>query len=126
MDQKAFVCALEDVPWVESEQHPGLQYKLLIDASKAQTDGFSFGILKLAPGAALSPHHHDPQESYFILEGKGLLHLNDAEQEVGPGSVVYIPRSHLHGIANTGTRPLVFIWTFPTDTWSEVEYHRYR
>ena len=123
MNQKAFITALEDVPWAVSEHNPGLQYKLLIDASRQDTDGFSFGILKLAPGAVLCPHHHDPQESYFILEGEALMHLNDAEQEVGPGSVIYIPRAHLHGITNTGSEPLVFIWTFPTDTWSEVEYH---
>ena len=123
MNQKAFITALEDVPWAASEHNPGLQYKLLIDASRAETDGFSFGILKLEPGAVLAPHHHDPQESYFILEGEALMHLNDAEQEVGPGSVVYIPRGDLHGISNTGSEPLVFIWTFPTDTWSEVEYH---
>jgi len=123
MNQKAFITALEDVPWAVSEHNPGLQYKLLIDASRAETDGFSFGILKLGPGAVLSPHHHDPQESYFILEGEALMHLNDVGQEVGPGSVVYIPRGQLHGITNTGSEPLVFIWTFPTDTWSEVEYH---
>jgi len=123
MNQKAFITALEDVPWAVSEHNPGLQYKLLIDASRAETDGFSFGILKLGPGAVLSPHHHDPQESYFILEGEALMHLNDAGQEVAPGSVVYIPRGQLHGITNTGSEPLVFIWTFPTDTWSEVEYH---
>ena len=123
MNQKAFVSTLGDVPWVESEQNPGLQYKLLIDASNAETDGFSFGILKLEPGASLLPHQHDPQESYFILEGEGLMHLVGTEKQVGPGSVIYIPRSHQHGITNTGSEPLVFIWTFPTDTWSEVAYY---
>mgnify|MGYP001158923048 CR=1 FL=1 len=123
MNQKAFVSTLEDAPWVRSEQNPGLQYKLLVDASHADTDGFSFGILKLEPGAELAPHNHDPQESYFVLEGEGFIRLNDAEQGVGPGSVVYIPRSYLHGITNTGSTPLVFLWTFPTDTWSEVVYH---
>ena len=85
MKQKAFVSTLEDVPWAKSEQNPGLQYKLLVDASHADTDGFSFGILKLEPGAELAPHHHDPQESYFVLEGEGFIRLNDAEQGWAPG-----------------------------------------
>ena len=123
MNQNAFISQLDDVPWDTSDQNPGLTYKLLIDASNAETDGFSFGILRLAPGASLLPHHHDPQESYFILEGEGLMRLNGSEQTVGPGSVIYIPRCHRHGITNTGSEPLVFIWTFPTDTWSEVEYY---
>ena len=123
MNQNAFISQLDDVPWDTSDQNPGLTYKLLIDASNAETDGFSFGILRLAPGASLLPHYHDPQESYFILEGEGLMHLNRGEQAVGPGSVIYIPRCHRHGITNTGSGPLVFIWTFPTDTWSEVEYY---
>tara|TARA_E500000081_G_scaffold41229_1_gene44835 strand:- start:4195 stop:4638 length:444 start_codon:yes stop_codon:yes gene_type:complete len=123
MNQNAFISQLDDVPWDTSDQNPGLTYKLLLDASNAETDGFSFGILRLAPGASLLPHHHDPQESYFILEGEGLMHLNESEQTVGPGSVIYIPRCHRHGITNTGSEPLVFIWTFPTDTWSEVEYY---
>ena len=122
MNQKAFISKLDDVPWAASDKNPGLQYKLLIDASNAETDGFSFGILQLAPGASLLPHHHDPQESYFILEGEGLMYLAGTEQQVVPGSVIYIPRSHQHGITNTGSELLVFIWTFPTDTWSEVEY----
>ncbi len=123
MSQKAFISTLDDAPWATSDQNPGLTYKLLIDASNAETDGFSFGILRLESGASLLPHHHDPQESYFILEGEGLMHLNGSEQAVGPGSVVYVPRCHRHGITNTGSKPLVFIWTFPTDTWSEVEYY---
>ena len=91
MNQKAFISKLDDVPWAASDKNPGLQYKLLIDASNAETDGFSFGILQLAPGASLLPHHHDPQESYFILEGEGLMYLAGTEQQVGPGSVIYIP-----------------------------------
>ncbi len=122
MNQRAFISKLDDVVWAASDKNPGLKYKLLIDASNVETDGFSFGILQLEPGASLLPHHHDPQESYFILEGEGLMHLAGTEQQVGPGSVIYIPRAHQHGITNTGSAPLVFIWTFPTDTWSEVEY----
>ena len=30
------------------------------------------------------------------------MHLNGGEQAVGPGSVIYIPRCHRHGITNTG------------------------
>ena len=74
MNQKAFVSTLEDAPWVRSEQNPGLQYKLLVDASHADTDGFSFGILKLEPGAELAPHHS------LFLRGSRILHAHSTLQ----------------------------------------------
>ena len=48
--------------------------------------------------------------------------LGEETQTVGPGSIVYIPEHHVHGIKNIGTEALKLMWMFPTDTWTEVEY----
>jgi len=48
--------------------------------------------------------------------------IGGEKQNVRPGSIIYIPENHVHGIANIGLGPLTIMWVFPTDTWAEVEY----
>ena len=42
MNQNAFISQLDDVPWDTSDQNPGLTYKLLIDASNAESFDVKF------------------------------------------------------------------------------------
>jgi len=100
----------------------GVRWKLLVDADRMPSHGLSLGVLEFPPGTVLAPHRHSPQEVYLIQAGKGELRIGDETRDVGPGTVVYIPENHLHGIANTGDTPLTLMWIFPTDTWAEVEY----
>jgi mannose-6-phosphate isomerase-like protein (cupin superfamily) len=100
----------------------GVRWKLLVDADRGPSRGFSFGVLYFPPGTTLAPHRHTIQEAYWVREGQGELRLGDEVREVGPGTIIYIPEQHLHGITNIGTQALTLMWVFPTDTWAEVEY----
>ena len=46
---------------------------------------------------------------YFILKGKGVMHINDESKEVGKDCVVYIPTRSVQFIKNTGGRELEFL-----------------
>ena len=114
---------LDDVSWeTRPGRTDGVRWKLLIDRDRTPSHDLSLGVLQFPPGTTLAPHHHSPQEVYWIREGTGELLIDGRKQTVGPNSIIYIPENHTHGIANIGETPLTLMWVFPTDTWGEVEY----
>jgi mannose-6-phosphate isomerase-like protein (cupin superfamily) len=48
-------------------------------------------------------------EIYYILEGKGIMHIDDESEEVQPGQVIYIPANSRQYIQNTGDGELKFL-----------------
>jgi len=46
--------------------------------------------------------HTNPEETAYILRGKGLMTIDDQEYEVEAGSLVYAPEGAMHGVRNTG------------------------
>jgi len=65
---------------------------------------------RLAPGASTTPHHHvKTEEIYYVLEGRGRMHLDGALRDVGPGDAVAIPAGAVHQITNTGAEVLKFL-----------------
>ena len=48
-------------------------------------------------------------EVYYILEGKGIMYINDEEEEVQPGQVIYIPPDSKQYIENVGNKELKFL-----------------
>ncbi|MDP6344710.1 MAG: cupin domain-containing protein [Alphaproteobacteria bacterium] len=123
MKSEPHIRHLDDYDWeTRPGRTDGVRWKLLVDADRGPSHGFSLGILQFPPGTVLAPHRHGPQEVYWVREGRGALRLGEETRQVDPGTIVYIPENHLHGIENIGTEPLTLMWLFPTDTWAEVEY----
>ena len=120
--EQFFVQHLDEYPWETNDQRPGRRWKLLVDSNRTPSNGLSLGVLEFAPGAELPAHAHTPREAYFILEGEGMLLLGDKTKKVRPGTVVYLPPDHVHGIRNIGAETHSLMWVFPTDSWGEVEY----
>jgi mannose-6-phosphate isomerase-like protein (cupin superfamily) len=48
-------------------------------------------------------------EIYYILEGKGIMHIDDEKEEVHPGKVIYIPENSKQWIENIGNDELKFL-----------------
>jgi mannose-6-phosphate isomerase-like protein (cupin superfamily) len=48
-------------------------------------------------------------EIYYILEGNGIMHIDDESEEVLPGQVIYIPANSRQYIQNTGDNELKFL-----------------
>jgi len=65
---------------------------------------------RLKPGQKTTPHYHpQTEEIYYILSGKGRMHLADEQRDVGIGDAIAIPPGVAHQIANTGQEMLVFL-----------------
>ena len=55
------------------------------------------------PGSSSNPHsHEESEEVFFVLSGKGEIHVGDEHVEATPGTLVYVPPRTRHQIVNTG------------------------
>lgn len=64
----------------------------------------------LEAGAATQAHYHPAtEEIYYILEGHGLLAIEQEARGVGPGDAIPIPPGCRHQIKNSGRQDLVFL-----------------
>ena len=61
-------------------------------------------------GATTELHlHPKTEEIYYILEGEGLMVINQEERRVRPGDAIAIPPGAQHQITNDGTVSLRFL-----------------
>lgn len=70
---------------------------------------FSMAHARLAVGKKSLPHRLDSTEVYYILQGKGRMHIDDENETVQVGDTVYIPPKSRQFIENIGSEKLVFI-----------------
>lgn len=61
------------------------------------------------PGLTSYLHSLTTSEVYYILEGTGIMFINDEQQEVHPGDTIYIPPHARQCIKNNGNIDLVFL-----------------
>ena len=86
-------------------------------ASHLLLGGGQFGSKNLAitwvegePGSMQAVHGHpDNEQVYVIVRGRGVMQIGDEMEEVGEGTLVFIPPGAAHAIKNTGDEPLVFV-----------------
>lgn len=60
-------------------------------------------------GQSTKPHRLRTSEVYYILEGEGVIFIDDESAAVRPGMLVYIPPLSTQHIKSTGTSDLTFI-----------------
>lgn len=70
---------------------------------------YSLAHATLPVGKTSQSHSLTTSEVYYILSGKGEMHIEDETQLVEPGDAVYIPPNARQYIHNCGNEPLVFI-----------------
>ena len=114
-------CALEQ--W-DDPIRGKVQWRTLISADRSASKNLTCGIAELPVGGpdTVSLHKHLPVEIYYIVEGSGVLTVNDQTFEVRAGSTAYIPENASHGLVNTGLVPLRLFYVFPVDSFDQVEY----
>ncbi len=76
---------------------------------KAPAKNMGLVMFYIPPHASLQPGSHETEETYVILEGRGLMTFARFQREVQKGDFVYLPSWCVHGIENTGTEPLVVL-----------------
>jgi mannose-6-phosphate isomerase-like protein (cupin superfamily) len=96
----------------ESPQHRrgGQVSYLLLTAGDAGSQNLSITWVEGEPGSEQERHAHDDAEQvYVIVAGRGLMRVAGEEKEVGPGTLVFVPKGALHSIRNLGAEKLVYV-----------------
>lgn len=83
---------------------------LLLTEGEAASRNLSITWVEGEPGSEQLPHAHpDSEQVYVIVSGRGLMHVAGEEQEVGPGTLVFIPKNAQHRIRNVGSEKLSYV-----------------
>lgn len=70
---------------------------------------YSLAHALVQPGQTTLPHSLTTSEVYYILEGQGIMHIDDESSPVAAGQAVYIPPCAAQHIKNTGSGDLKFL-----------------
>jgi len=90
------------------EEYGILCHRIYPDDRASTPFGSSWCIVE--PGKSTDPHDHEVGETFFILEGSGIMSIGGETSSVTKGSVVYIPPFANHVLTNTSpSANLVFL-----------------
>jgi len=70
---------------------------------------YSLAHATLPVGKTSTLHSLTTSEVYYIISGKGEMHIDEETQILEPGDAVYIPPNAKQFIHNCGDEPLVFV-----------------
>ncbi|MCF4130072.1 cupin domain-containing protein [Methylobacterium sp. SyP6R] len=70
-------------------------------------------IASVRPSESTTPHSHDEEETFLILDGAGIITVDDESSPIEAGDVIYLPRFSHHTVRNTSSLvPLRFLTIF--------------
>jgi len=70
---------------------------------------YSLAHAKVMPGQVTKPHKLKASEVYYILEGYGLMHIDEESFKVTSNCAIYIPPKSTQYIENIGNTNLKFL-----------------
>lgn len=113
-----FAANIAEIAWQEFPGHfGGALSKALVRPEVCASRLIDHRISCYQPMAHVAEHVHRIQEQvYHVLEGEGLLTLDDQQRILRKHDYVFVPPGVRHSFTNTGLTPLVFIVvTSPVD-----------
>lgn len=91
--------------WKPHPRFAGVFLKPLI--TREMNPGLTLNLVRVAPGGVLATHTHESStETFFILRGRGVCCIGEAEFALEPGVCGYAPPGTLHSVRNTGAEEL--------------------
>jgi quercetin dioxygenase-like cupin family protein len=112
---KPYRTRIEDVPLErglrEEEGWIDMRVQFLIDARSAGSEHLVVGRTVLPPGARHERHAHPNCEEFLVvLAGEGEIYTDEGREPSREGDVIFTPRKHWHGFANTSGSDVVLLW----------------
>ena len=75
-----------------------------------ESNSYKIKRIEVNPGQRLSYQYHNKRsEVWVIIQGTGIVTLNDIERKYTKGDTILIPQGMKHRIKNTGPEDTVFI-----------------
>ena len=103
------VCKLKDCPEIVAADSTRLRELLHPDRDYKFYGRYSLASAILPVGATSLKHRLKTDEVYYIISGRGILHINDKSAFVESGDAVDIPPGSIQWIENTGEEELIFL-----------------
>jgi mannose-6-phosphate isomerase-like protein (cupin superfamily) len=90
---------------------PGIQSRQLVWPRNSPDSQTTITHVRMEPGSVSDRHAHERSEQIWIIErGEGVLLLGNEQTEVlRAGDIVRTPAGEIHGVANSGNEPLVYL-----------------
>jgi len=85
-------------------------YRVLVDEGVGSSQVTQF-VGSIPPGRA-PDHFHQYEEVLFILRGQGRMWAGQTNTPIEPGSCIYLPKTQVHCVENTGTDELRLLGVF--------------
>ena len=82
---------------------------LLVSEKTCGAEKLAITIVEMEPGGFQHLHSHEPEQMYYILEGRGLMSVDGEERPVRAGDCVFFPSFAEHGLKNTGEGTLRYL-----------------
>lgn len=96
-----------DKTWVPC---PGYSKKILLTENELKSKGNLIQIVKVKPGKEIKSHYHKKtKEIYYVLEGRGIIWVNDYRSRCKPGDVILCEPKDKHGAINDTEEYLVWL-----------------
>jgi len=90
--------------------HGGAIATMLFDSSELQGILF-FAYAVLKPGKVLESHIDPYEEIYYLLQGQGVMTVDDEQQKVSAGDAIWLPYGVPHSLVNDGNEDCIMVVT---------------
>jgi mannose-6-phosphate isomerase-like protein (cupin superfamily) len=100
-----------DAPQAKVTHEPFGDLAIYFSGPTDQIGSMTAGSLRLKPGMSPHPPHQHPEEEFMVItEGAGEIVVEGKTTKVAAGSMMYCAAGKMHGIVNTGAKPLLFYY----------------
>jgi len=90
-------------------QRDDIESFLLVSKLTTNSNKLSVTLVEMQPNGFQHLHSHEPEQMYYILEGSGIMTVDNEEQEIVKGDCIFIPSNSKHGLKNTGDTVLKYL-----------------
>ncbi len=90
-------------------ERDGIRSYLLVAESTVGAKHITTSLVEMEPGGTQKPHHHETEQCYMILEGRGVMEVDGQRSGVRSGDTVFIPSNSVHSLVNDGTALLKYL-----------------
>jgi len=66
-------------------------------------------LVEMEPGGVQRVHSHEPEQTYYVLDGSGVMTVGSEQRQVSAGDCVFFPSFSPHGLENTGGTVLRYL-----------------
>ena len=113
-EDNVFAGSIESLESVAVKEAWGVEKKIVFGPRRFWKD-YVMRHFQLDKGAQTPLHTHDWPHINYIVEGRGVLHVDGRDTPIESGSYAFVPAGSTHQFSNTGSEKFRFICIVPTE-----------